>query len=363
MKQISTIIFLVLSLNLISQNTLFKVNTNSIGVNIANPSKYFHLEVPGITNIDGFYSHVNYTGSDDIHALEGHSICSAGYGIGGHFTGGFQGVYALGNGGASNDPLYPTYGLYAEAIGTSGKRIGLFAQASGGLENLAARFGLGDVEIQNRLRINTTIQSGRVNIENAQSIGSTATALRIQASNTSTSTVYGTLVVATHTGTGNVFGHYAAVSANGSNNKAYALYGEALAAEDFALYGLGNGYISGDLRIGQNVDPYSGAYKVVVDGKILAEEVRIQNSLNWPDYVFSDTYNLKSLRDLEIFIKENKHLPNIPSAAEIEKDGISLGEMQIKMMEKLEELTLHIIAQQKEIDVLKLQIINNNDEK
>lgn len=69
-------------------------------------------------------------------------------------------------------------------------------------------------------------------------------------------------------------------------------------------------------------------------------------------------YKLRSLTEVESFIKTNKHLPEIPSAAEVEKNGASVGEMQSKMMQKIEELTLYIIEQQKQIESLKNEIKN-----
>ncbi len=84
-------------------------------------------------------------------------------------------------------------------------------------------------------------------------------------------------------------------------------------------------------------------YLLAVDGKIISEELKVQLSGNWPDYVFQDNYQLKSFDHLRSFIKENKHLPNIPPAAQVEKNGIEVGDMQKRMMEKIEELTLYIL--------------------
>jgi hypothetical protein len=93
-------------------------------------------------------------------------------------------------------------------------------------------------------------------------------------------------------------------------------------------------------------------YRLSVDGKIATTEVRVQPSAVWPDYVFMPSYNLMSLPELEKSIDNHKHLPGIPSAEEIEKEGIQVGEMQRKMMEKIEELTLYIIDLNKKIEVL-----------
>ncbi len=99
-------------------------------------------------------------------------------------------------------------------------------------------------------------------------------------------------------------------------------------------------------------------YKLSVLGNIRCTEAVVETG--WADYVFEKNYQLPSLNDVEKFILQNKHLPNIPSAAEIEKNGLHLGDTQKRMMEKIEELTLYIIQQQKEIDALKEKINNVN---
>ncbi|MGV3695765.1 hypothetical protein [Flavobacterium sp.] len=96
------------------------------------------------------------------------------------------------------------------------------------------------------------------------------------------------------------------------------------------------------------------AYKLFVKGGILAHEVRV--STTWADYVFNEDYNLKPLSEVEAFIKTNGHLPNIPSAATVEQEGIEVGQMAKMQQEKIEELTLYIIHQNKEIEKLKTQI-------
>ena len=69
-------------------------------------------------------------------------------------------------------------------------------------------------------------------------------------------------------------------------------------------------------------------------------------------YVFSDDYKLKPLPDLESFISTHSHLPEIPSANEMQEDGVDINEMQIKLLQKIEELTLYIIEQDKQIKAL-----------
>lgn len=75
-----------------------------------------------------------------------------------------------------------------------------------------------------------------------------------------------------------------------------------------------------------------------------------------PDYVFQDDYDLMSLSALEGFIKENHHLPRIPSAAEMEQNGINQTQLQLRLLEKIEELTLHTLAQQKAIEELQARL-------
>lgn len=109
------------------------------------------------------------------------------------------------------------------------------------------------------------------------------------------------------------------------------------------------------LRPGGNVTIGSfmaNGYKLSVDGKIACTEVRVQPTSAWPDYVFSPDYSLMPLKELENSINNQKHLPGIPSAKEIEIDGIQVGEIQRLMMEKIEELTLYIIDLNKKIESL-----------
>lgn len=96
-------------------------------------------------------------------------------------------------------------------------------------------------------------------------------------------------------------------------------------------------------------------YSLFVDGGILTEEVRVSLKSNWQwaDYVFEDDYNLKPLSEVEAYINTNGHLPNVPSAAQVAEEGIELGEMTNIQQEKIEELTLYLIQQQKEIEELK----------
>jgi hypothetical protein len=112
------------------------------------------------------------------------------------------------------------------------------------------------------------------------------------------------------------------------------------------------------IAIGANLNTATG-YKLAVSGKVICEELKVKlASSGWPDYVFDKKYNLPTLQQLATFIEQNKHLPNIPSAAEIEKNGLEVGEMQRKMMEKLEELTLYILQLEKKNQELNIRVAN-----
>jgi len=100
---------------------------------------------------------------------------------------------------------------------------------------------------------------------------------------------------------------------------------------------------------------------LLIRGMLTAREVRLMPSA-WADYVFDKTYRLPSLYEIESYIKQNNHLPGIPSAAEVKQHGIDMGENQAALLKKIEELTLYIIEQEKnaqkqrkEIDGLKEQ--------
>jgi hypothetical protein len=95
----------------------------------------------------------------------------------------------------------------------------------------------------------------------------------------------------------------------------------------------------------------TGNYRLFVEGGILTEKVKValRSSANWADYVFANDYKLMPLNEVEAFVKTNKHLPGIDSAEQLAKDGIDVAQMQSKQMEKIEELTLYIIDQDKKI--------------
>lgn len=104
--------------------------------------------------------------------------------------------------------------------------------------------------------------------------------------------------------------------------------------------------IDGDGDIGIGTPTPSD--KLSVQGTIRAQEVVVTLD-NWPDYVFDEDYDLKSLGEVERFINANGRLPDMPSQAEVSAEGVQLGQVQAKLLEKIEELTLHLIEQNREL--------------
>jgi hypothetical protein len=93
-------------------------------------------------------------------------------------------------------------------------------------------------------------------------------------------------------------------------------------------------------------------YALFVENGILSEDYALGAKSTWADHVFSESYQLRDLNEVENFIKTNGHLPKIPSAAEVQKDGYNLHDMNVKLLQKVEELTLYSIEQEKTIKLL-----------
>lgn len=110
----------------------------------------------------------------------------------------------------------------------------------------------------------------------------------------------------------------------------------------------GYSYFRGSMGIGTEE---TFGYKLAVAGKMITEEVVVKLQ-PWPDYVFESDYPLMPLPELEVYLTENKHLPGIPTAAEVVEEGVKLGEMNAKLLEKVEELTLYMIELNKQMEKL-----------
>ena len=151
-------------------------------------------------------------------------------------------------------------------------------------------------------------------------------------------------ISATSSSTNNIF----QISANGMKKTSFQMGTERM----FILK-------TGEVGIGAQTDFTMGfpvvGYGLYVSKGILANKIKcaVPGSANWADHVFAPHYRLKSLGEVEAYIKANKHLPGIPSAEEVVKEGVDMVDMTAKLLEKIEELTLYMIEMKKENDRLR----------
>lgn len=149
-------------------------------------------------------------------------------------------------------------------------------------------------------------------------------------------------------------------------------------AKTWAIYNMGGGYgnslqfwaydqtsCSGGLCLNRftimddgnvGIGTTTPAAKLTVNGNILAHKIKVSLNPNWPDYVFEKTYPLPSLQEVEKHIEQFRHLPDVPSAKEVEENGIDLGTNQAVLLKKIEELTLYLIEQDKKINALEKEV-------
>jgi len=112
-------------------------------------------------------------------------------------------------------------------------------------------------------------------------------------------------------------------------------------------YGQNLMMVKADGSVGINATDTKG-YKLAVGGSMIAEKIKVKLQGAWPDYVFADDYKLPSLAEVAAYVKEHRHLPDMPAAEEVEKEGLDVAEMNKQLLKKVEELTLYIIQQQQE---------------
>ena len=110
------------------------------------------------------------------------------------------------------------------------------------------------------------------------------------------------------------------------------------------------------MRIDENgnvgIGTTSPNQKLTVNGTIYGKEVKVDLNVPGPDYVFEKDYRLPSLEEIKSYIDQHKHLPEVPSAKEMEKDGVKVGEMEMVLLKKIEELTLHLIKVNEKLDLV-----------
>ncbi|HET9056041.1 MAG TPA: hypothetical protein VFN30_04250 [Chitinophagaceae bacterium] len=105
---------------------------------------------------------------------------------------------------------------------------------------------------------------------------------------------------------------------------------------------------TGGIAIGTTVVP--AGYKLAVNGDAIFTKLNVKAYAAWPDYVFDKNYKLPSLSEVEKYIEENKHLPEVPSAEEVEKNGLDVGSNQALLLKKIEELTMYLIEVNKKVE-------------
>lgn len=134
------------------------------------------------------------------------------------------------------------------------------------------------------------------------------------------------------------------------------LIGYTSANQDF---GTNNAYINGNVGIGTTD---TKGYSLAINGKAIATAFYVKSYANWPDYVFQSGYKLPSLNDVKNYITQNHHLPDRPSAAEVNKSGIDLGETNKILTKKVEELTLYLIEKDQQLNQQKQDITNQQQQ-
>jgi hypothetical protein len=142
-----------------------------------------------------------------------------------------------------------------------------------------------------------------------------------------------------------------ALDVNGAvNATSINLGGQPLTITQWINNGSNINFSAGMVSIGTTRTPLG--YKLAVGGKIISEEVVVRIQANWPDYVFASDYKLPPLSEIAKFVKQHKHLPNFPVAEEITVNGVAIGELNVALVQKVEELTLYLIEQEKRIQAL-----------
>jgi hypothetical protein len=114
----------------------------------------------------------------------------------------------------------------------------------------------------------------------------------------------------------------------------------------------GNIFSNGKIAIGTTDMAKISTYSLAVNGDALFNKIKIKAYASWPDYVFQSNYHLPPLSEIEKFIQQNKHLPEVPPAEEMEKEGVDVGNNQTLLLKKIEELTLYMIEQDKKTNRL-----------
>ncbi len=258
-----------------------------------------------------------------------------------HITGGQDAGFGVNQNGYAMFGLANSSNLIIDAneimARNNGRKTDLYLQNDSGNVILCAN-NEGIVGVGSSIGVGTTAPFSKLHIVGGQDAG------------LSNNTGNGYLMLGSGTGSNLVIDNNEIIARNNAVSGA--------SVDLFLQHDAGNVILCGNEQGGVGIGITAGTsiplgYMLAVDGKIISEEIKVQLSGSWPDYVFDKKYELRPLEELRKYIAANKHLPNIPSAAEVEKNGIEVGDMQRKMMEKIEELTLYVLELQNQVNELK----------
>jgi FtsZ-binding cell division protein ZapB len=285
--------------------------------------------------------------------------------------------YPTGNDNAGTAIYGPTNNVYALRDGTTGtycvsanssaiyNTLNVYPDNTVGVGRASSATNTGKLHVSNT----GTTPTNAVSIDNNSTSTSTSYALEANTTATGAGARYGirnymsggtgirygfsSSIYADGANTSVVYGVYSFVSPSATTGSSYAGYfSGGSGTNEWSVYAPGNSYIN-NLRVGSTAA--ATGYELSVDGQIACEEVLVANSTAWPDYVFKTDYKLLPLKEVEKHIQAKGHLPNIPAASVIEKEGIKLADMQTRTIEKVEELTLYAIEADKKIETLQAE--------
>jgi len=328
-------------------------DAGKIGIGTIAPERNLDIQTTATTTVMQVKKPWTGSGTTNFNLVEINNAYNFGYGTGLYASGGRTGIKGYAPNGSVTG-----YGVYGEAFGASGYSYGVYGTASSagnayGVVGIASSSGGAGASAFGVYGSASTTNgwagyfSGRAYFSGNVGLGISNPSVKLH--------VYSGTDAEPGSGGYIVTGSTSATNLAIDNNEIMARNN----GVPSTLYFNDDGgdlvmcYESGNVMIGTKT-PAAG-YILSVDGKGMFEEIKVQTSGNWPDYVFDENYKLPSLYVLESAIKLNKRLPGIPAAKQVNTEGVLLGDMQTKLLEKIEELTLYIISLQKQIDELKQQ--------